>query len=119
MKECNPDFDMFLGYDLNFNFKDHSLMEFQRVYVCLKAQKKRFLNGFRPFIGIDGFHLEGPYRGVLLSIVGLDGNIRLFLVVYAIVEAENSDNWRWFLYALYSSIKHGVHHRYFCIMPDR
>ncbi|CAL9011228.1 unnamed protein product [Prunus brigantina] len=36
---------------------------FQRIYVCLVACKKGFLEGCRPVIGVDGCHLKGPYPG--------------------------------------------------------
>jgi hypothetical protein len=44
-----------------------------------------FVNNHKPFIGIDGCHLKGPYESVLLSVMELDGNNGCFLVAYAIV----------------------------------
>jgi len=43
------------------------------------------VNNHKPFIGIDGCHLKGPYESVLLSVMELDGNNGCFLVAYAIV----------------------------------
>ncbi|TXG59922.1 hypothetical protein EZV62_014495 [Acer yangbiense] len=51
---------------------------FQMIFVSFEAQKMRFLEGCRPFIGIDGCHLKGPYGGVLLSAVALDANSGLY-----------------------------------------
>jgi len=34
------------------------------------------------FVGINGFHLKGSYKGLLLSTMGLDGNNGLFFVAY-------------------------------------
>ncbi|KAH9801496.1 hypothetical protein KPL71_001059 [Citrus sinensis] len=45
---------------------------FHRFFVAFPAQKNAFLNGCRPFIGVDGCHLKGKYGGVLLAVVGMD-----------------------------------------------
>lgn len=50
--------------------------------------KKGFIDGCRPFIGMDGCHLMGPYGGVLISAVALDGNNGLFPLALAVVEGE-------------------------------
>jgi hypothetical protein len=42
--------------------------------------KEGFINGWRPFIGINGCHLKVPYEGVLLFVVALDENNGLFLI---------------------------------------
>lgn len=62
---------MFIGFDSNYNSEIYLPRKFQKVYVCLKMTKERFVNGCRPFIGIDCFHLKGSYGGVLLFVVGL------------------------------------------------
>ena len=56
-----------------------------------------FLEGCRPFIGVDGCHLKGPFRGVLLSTVSLDANNGLFPLAVCICEKETQDSWEWFL----------------------
>ena len=59
------------------HFERHNLDEipkFKRVFVCFEAMKKGFLEGCRPFIGLDGCHLKGPFGGIALSAVALDGN---------------------------------------------
>ncbi|XP_047331617.1 uncharacterized protein LOC124935215 [Impatiens glandulifera] len=48
-----------------------------RSTVKLQAMD-RFLNGCRPWIGIDGCHLNGPFGGTLLAAVALDGNNNMF-----------------------------------------
>jgi hypothetical protein len=45
--------------------------EFKRFFVCLNAMKTGFVKGCRPWFGIDGCHLNGPYGGVLLSVVAI------------------------------------------------
>ncbi|XP_034229322.1 uncharacterized protein LOC117638292 [Prunus dulcis] len=69
---------------------------FQRIYVCLVAYKKGFLEGCRPVIGVDGCHLKGPYPGQILTTVGVDGNNGYFPVAYAVVDIESKDSWIWF-----------------------
>ncbi|XP_020413915.1 uncharacterized protein LOC109947655 [Prunus persica] len=61
---------------------------FERIYVCLEASKRGFLVGCRPLIGIDDYHLKGPYTGQVLTAIGVDGNNGLYPVAYAIVEVE-------------------------------
>ncbi|RZB80566.1 hypothetical protein D0Y65_030320 [Glycine soja] len=39
----------------------------------------------------------GYYGGKLLAAVGQDANNHNYCIAYAIVDAENKDNWRWFL----------------------
>jgi hypothetical protein len=46
------------------------------------------------------------YMEVFFSVVGLDENNGLFLIVYAIIECENNEKQCWIVYALYGSIKH-------------
>ncbi|KAK1268757.1 hypothetical protein QJS04_geneDACA013777 [Acorus gramineus] len=80
---------------------DHS---FQRFFVCFKASSSGFINGCRPFIGLDGCHLKSKYLGSLLAATAMDGNSGLFPVAYAIVEGENSSSWQWFLEYLHEAI---------------
>jgi hypothetical protein len=70
---------------------------FERFYVCLDACKKGFLDGCRPFIGVDGCHLKGQYPGQLLTAVGKDGNNGVYPIAFAVVEAETKDSWTWFM----------------------
>lgn len=42
---------------------------FQRFFLSFPALKVGYLTGCRPFIGLDGCHLKGPYKGVLLFVV--------------------------------------------------
>ncbi|XP_059454848.1 uncharacterized protein LOC132185016 [Corylus avellana] len=60
---------------------------FGRLYVSLAGMKKGFLEGCRPFIGVDGCFLKGPFKGQLLSAVGRDGNNNMYPIAFAVVEA--------------------------------
>ncbi|XP_043710503.1 uncharacterized protein LOC122659461 [Telopea speciosissima] len=77
---------------------------FKRLFICFEACKKGFLNGCRPFIGLDGCHLKGPYGGVLLVAISVDGNNGLFPVAFGVVESECKDSWIFFLQHLHDSI---------------
>ena len=70
---------------------------FERINVCLAAQKQAFVRICRHLIGLDGCFLKGMYGGQLLTAVGKDGNNQMFPIAYAVVEAETTDSWRWFV----------------------
>ncbi|KAK1303607.1 hypothetical protein QJS10_CPB11g01190 [Acorus calamus] len=80
---------------------DHS---FQRLFVCIEACRMGFIKGCRPFPGLDGCHLKGKHKGIMLSATSIDANNCLFPVAFAIVESECGDSWRWFMENLYNSI---------------
>ncbi|XP_077247615.1 uncharacterized protein LOC143887412 [Tasmannia lanceolata] len=80
------------------------LPTFQRLYISLHAMRSGFLAGCRPFIGLDGCHLKGPWGGQILSAVGKDANDHMFPIAYAIVEAELKESWTWFLTTLLNDI---------------
>uniref|UniRef100_A0A2N9I4F7 MULE transposase domain-containing protein n=1 Tax=Fagus sylvatica TaxID=28930 RepID=A0A2N9I4F7_FAGSY len=77
---------------------------FQRMYVSFAVMKKGFKEGCRPFIGLDGCHLKGPYRGQLLSAIGRDGNDNIYPIAVTTVEQENNEAWSWFLKNLLDDI---------------
>lgn len=68
---------------------------------------------------MDGCHLKGPYRGVILSTIFLDGKNGIFLVAFAIAEVENRDIWTFFLQMLDSMTGALIHDKPFVIMTDR
>ena len=55
-----------------------------------------FLGGRRPIIGIDGAHLSGYYKGVMLTAVAIDKNNEIFVLAYGIVDIESIDSWTYF-----------------------
>ena len=48
-------------------------------------------------LGIDGTHLGGKYKGVLLTASGHDANFQIFPLAYDIVDSEDTQAWTWFL----------------------
>ncbi|RYR31554.1 hypothetical protein Ahy_B01g056363 [Arachis hypogaea] len=67
---------------------------FEKMYVCLEGCKKGFLAGCRPLIGLDGAFLKTRHGGQILSAIGQDANNHIYVIAYAIVPVENTENWR-------------------------
>ncbi|KAH9744160.1 SWIM-type domain-containing protein [Citrus sinensis] len=80
---------------------------FQRFFVAFPAQKNAFLNGCRPFIGIDGCHLKGKYGGVLLAAIATDANKGIVPLAICVCEIENTETWTWFLEHLHNYLDDG------------
>ncbi|KAL4581762.1 hypothetical protein LXL04_006290 [Taraxacum kok-saghyz] len=74
--------------------------KFKRIYVCLGALKTGYMAGRREMLGVYGCFLKGPFPGQILIAVGLDSNNGIYPVAYAVVEAENTSSWTWFLECL-------------------
>ncbi|XP_074297017.1 uncharacterized protein LOC141627688 [Silene latifolia] len=75
------------------------------MYVCLEACKAGFISGCRPILGVDGCHLKGLYLGMLLVVVGKDGNCNIYPFAWAIVEVENIATWIWLLELLMKDLQ--------------
>ena len=60
--------------------------------MCFEAVKRGFLEGCRPFIGVDGCFLKGPFVGVILSVVALNGNRGVFPIAFPIVDFECTES---------------------------
>ena len=78
--------------------------KFGSFYFCFEGCKQGFLNGCRPFIGVDGCHLKTQYGGQLLIAVERDANDQYYPLAFGIVEVENTESWRWFLTLLLDDI---------------
>ncbi|XP_059627279.1 uncharacterized protein LOC132270091 [Cornus florida] len=81
-----------------------------------RAMSKSFLEGCRPFIGVDGCFLKGPYKGQLLSTLGRDGDNGIFPIAFAVVGSKTKQSWKWFMEQLEKAL--GLLHR-FTFMFDR
>ncbi|XP_074356606.1 uncharacterized protein LOC141696334 [Apium graveolens] len=61
---------------------------------------KPCIDGFEhciPVIHLDVTHFYGPYPGVLLSVVAVDGFSHILPLAFAIIESENVSSWGWFM----------------------
>ncbi|KAK8614785.1 hypothetical protein V6N13_068576 [Hibiscus sabdariffa] len=79
---------------------------FHRMFICLAAVKQGWIEGCRPFIGVDGCFLKTVTKRALLVTVGRDANNQMFQVAWAVVEGEGKDSWRWFLQKLMVDLDH-------------
>jgi hypothetical protein len=77
---------------------------FGSFYFCFDGCKKGFVNGCRPFVGVDGCHLKTKYGGQLLIAVGRDPNDQYFPLAFGIVETECRASWKWFMDLLMDDI---------------
>ena len=69
------------------------------------VNRRGFFEGCRQlFIGLDGCHLKGLYKGVLLSAVSIDANNGIYPLAMCVVESENTDSWVYFMDKLYEQI---------------
>jgi hypothetical protein len=85
--------------------------KFKRLFICYGACALGFAY-CRPVLGLDGTHLKTTFQGtpfyncfcliegILLTATGVDANGSLFPLAYAVVNAENDENWLWFLHHL-------------------
>ncbi|KAI9161605.1 hypothetical protein LWI28_018990 [Acer negundo] len=60
--------------------------KFMRLYICLHALKKRWMEGCRRIIRLDDCFIKGYHTGQLLTAIGVDPNNQMYPVAYALVE---------------------------------
>ncbi|XP_076943130.1 uncharacterized protein LOC143613257 [Bidens hawaiensis] len=78
--------------------------KFRRIYVCYAALVRGFKLLGREILGLDDCFTKGKYPGQILTAVGTDGNNCLYPISFAIVEAECTESWKWFLNILVDDI---------------
>ena len=97
--QSNPDSTIVLECTLECNGSQCC----QCVFVSYSASAIGF--GYcRPILGLDSTYLKTKYKGVLLTATAVDANGSLFPVAGAVVDAENDDNWFWFIQLLRSVV---------------
>ncbi|XP_056689837.1 uncharacterized protein [Spinacia oleracea] len=93
---------------------------FKACFFSFAAQVRGFLRGCRPIIGIDGAHLSGYYKGILLTAVAIDGNNEIFPLAYSIVSTESMDTWSYFFRSLKALfVQHGCQRDDWTFISDR
>lgn len=65
---------------------------FEQFCLSFAAQIEGFIANCRPYIELNGYHLRGAYRGVLLTAVALDANNMIFPLAIAVVDSKNLNN---------------------------
>ncbi|KAL3522168.1 hypothetical protein ACH5RR_015002 [Cinchona calisaya] len=91
----------------------------RRMFLSIDALKKGFMASCQPFIRFDGCHLKGPYGGVLLFAIGLDGNKGLYPLTFSMVKSENYDSWCFFFDWLVEFLDGFPANRPWAFMTDR
>ncbi|KAL0308770.1 UNVERIFIED_CONTAM: hypothetical protein Sradi_5819300 [Sesamum radiatum] len=97
----------------------HVAPSFKKFCLGLSALRDGFITGCNPFIKFDGCHLKGPFGGVLLATIGLDGNNGLFPIAFGIIEMKCKGNWRFFFENLSNLLGGFSHDRPWTFMSDR
>src|SRR5437667_2391896 len=77
---------------------------FLRMFISFAASAIGLAH-CHPVLGLDGCHLKRRYLGILLTATATDTNGTLFPLAYAVVNAENDDNWLWFCRILHDVFK--------------
>ena len=72
--------------------------------MMLDTSRRGFFEGCRQFVGVDGCHLNRPYKGVLLTAVEIDANYVIYPLALCVVESENTYSWEFFMEKLYDQI---------------
>lgn len=82
--------------DLETDLDEDGDERFLYLFLAFGASLSGFTK-LRHVLVIDGTHLSGKYKGVLLTASGQDGNFQIFPLAFAVVDCENEDAWTWFL----------------------
>jgi hypothetical protein len=88
------------------NDPDSDGIMFDKLFLAMKPCIDGFLQGCRPYLGIDATHLNGRYKGQLATATAIDGNNWMYPVAWALFESETTDNWTWFMRQLEKAIGH-------------
>ncbi|XP_047251612.1 uncharacterized protein LOC124886716 [Capsicum annuum] len=70
----------------------------------------------RKVVAVDGTHLLGKYKGVLLSVVTQDTQNHIYPLAYCVVDKENDESWGFFFEKLKAFV---VDEPELCIISDR
>ncbi|XP_018473818.1 uncharacterized protein LOC108845046 [Raphanus sativus] len=82
--------------DLETEVDDDGDERFLYLFLAFGASIAGFKH-LRRVLVIDGTHLGGKYKGVLLTASGQDANFQIFPLAFAVVDSEDTDAWMWFL----------------------
>ncbi|XP_026410844.1 uncharacterized protein LOC113306071 [Papaver somniferum] len=93
---------------------DQETRRFQRIFIFFGACKHGY-RYLRPMIYLDATFLTGRFRGTLMVATCINGNDGLYPFAFALVSAENKDNWFWFL----DNLKQVVDRRPIFFLRDR
>lgn len=92
LKATNPGTVTAIETELDDNGDTRFLYAFLSFGASIQGFRR-----LRPVLIIDGTHLSGKYKGVLLTASGQDGNFQVFPLAFAVVDGETEEAWTWFL----------------------
>ncbi|XP_056848847.1 uncharacterized protein LOC130498990 [Raphanus sativus] len=92
LKATNPDTITAIETEID----DDGATRFLYAFLAFGASIKGFRR-LRPVLIIDGTHLSGKYKGVLLTASSQDGNFQVFPLAFTVVDGETEEAWTWFL----------------------
>ncbi|EOA34222.1 hypothetical protein CARUB_v10021733mg [Capsella rubella] len=81
--------------DIKTIIGDDGKEKFLYIFLAFGASIQG-IRHLRRVLVVDGTHLIGKYKGVLLTASGHDANFRVFPLAFAIVDSENDEAWTWF-----------------------
>ncbi|KAJ9557969.1 hypothetical protein OSB04_012583 [Centaurea solstitialis] len=96
LQKSNPNTTVKLQVEVECNLSS-TTRQFKRIYICLGGLKQGFKAIGKELLGLDRSFMKGPYPGQILTAVGVDPNQGIYPLAYAVVEAETTDSWSWFL----------------------
>jgi hypothetical protein len=70
---------------------------FHGLFFCVNAARQGFLEGCRPFLGLDNCFIKLTKRAQILVATSRDGNNNIYPIAWAVVAKEDTENWQWFL----------------------
>ncbi|KAL0710612.1 hypothetical protein Bca4012_017590 [Brassica carinata] len=82
--------------DIESEIDKEGVERFLYLFLSFGASIRGFKK-LRRVLVVDGTHLSGKFKGVLLTASGQDGNFQVFPLAYAVVDAEDTEAWTWFL----------------------
>ncbi|XP_022154997.1 uncharacterized protein LOC111022140 [Momordica charantia] len=80
-----------------FHIETKGSLNFKYPFMALGASIRGFQSITRCVIMVDGTHLKGKFRGVLLIGVAMDENNQIYPFAFAIVDNESDASWKWFM----------------------
>ncbi|XP_022154925.1 uncharacterized protein LOC111022071 [Momordica charantia] len=80
-----------------FHLETEGSLNFKYLFMALGASIRGFQSITRRVIMVDGTHLKGKFKGVLLIGVAVDGNNQIYPLAFAIVDNESDASWKWFI----------------------
>jgi hypothetical protein len=93
---------------------------FHGLFFCVNAARQGFLDGCRPFIGLDGCFIKLTSGAQILAATGKDVNNNMYPIAWGVVAKEDGENWQRFLENLKTALggEQGQF-GYYTIMSDR